>query len=197
MLDFTRLKKVKKEDKLYPLVNRCFAKSGVTVFAGASGSGKSVYLQEFCETLKNMSYNVWYFNADMSPMGMDTFEPLPLSDFISLLQNGNSNDVVIIDTLKAYWGFNSTEIDDDAESYKIMEEFTKVSREVGVTIILVHHTKPDGSLEGSTSIFEGADTVTIFERDGEQMRGVVKKQRYGFDEECIVTLNEGKCDATN
>jgi len=190
MLNTDKLKPIS-TTSLQPLLGiKCLTAEGVTVFAGLSGCGKSVYLAGVFKQLQDNGYNPYYLNYDESPMEIDSYEPVTLEDLKDLVKEADDKDVVFIDTLKAFCSYSDIDIDDDKEAYKMMEAFTRMSRDTGVTIILVHHVDDKENLEGSTSIYEGADAVTIFERNKDTgiMYGNIKKQRFSFDCEASVNL---------
>jgi len=192
MLDTKQLNVVKAEE-LKPLEGlQCFAHGGVNIFAGASGVGKSVYLEGLYKKLKRDGYNVVYINSDESVMGIPSYEGVSLNGLIGISKYADHNDVVFVDTLKAFGANSKVDINDDEHAYELMTELTKLARESGLTIILVHHTKADNTLEGSTSLFEGADTVAIFHRDKEsgQCSASIKKQRFSFDCPQLITLED-------
>ena len=191
MLDTENLKTIPPVTLSYLGGVKCFTEGGVTVFAGASGSGKSVYLGEYTKKLANEYKNIYYFNYDESPMGVTTFSPVTFSDLQKSVLNSCSDDVVIIDTLKAYTAYNNLDVDSSEDMYKMMTDFTALARGTGVSIILVHHVDAEENLEGADAIFEGADEVTIFERREEtgMMYGYIKKQRFDFECESCVTLS--------
>lgn len=170
--------------QLQPLLgNYCITAEGVTVFAGLSGCGKSVYLAGVAKELKDKGYNVYYLNFDESPMEVESYQPVTLSQLQAMVTEADDKDVIFIDTLKAFCSYSDIDVDDDEQTYKMMQSFTRIARDTQATIILVHHVDAEGSLEGATSIYEGADAVTIFTRNSETgiMGGEVKKQRYGWD----------------
>jgi predicted ATP-dependent serine protease len=168
-------------EELCPLgTNVEFTKSGVTIFAGHSGSGKSVFLSHKVKEWAAAGYNIAYLNYDNSPMDIPTYKGVTASEMTELTKNADAHDIIIVDTLKALCGMEGIDINSDAQTYLLMEQLTDIARSTNATIILVHHTDDDGKIEGSDSLYEGADEVTIFKKDDEanEYHTFVRKHRY-------------------
>lgn len=85
-------------------------------------------------------------------------------------------DLIIIDTLAAIASPKAKDETQNAADYRNIAELTKLSRETGVPIIVVHHLRKQGAedkfdmISGTLGIAAAADHLMVLDREGDGLR---------------------------
>ena len=96
--------------------NRLFMKSGISVIAALAGMGKTTKMLELSKDFEEKGYTVSYINFDSSinynnnlidcPTSSDTIKLM----YSMILSYANSNDIIVIDSLKSLASYYSMTI---------------------------------------------------------------------------------------
>ena len=168
-----------------------FVKSGITVIGALAGVGKTTFMIEMTKRFKLLNYNVAYFNADYSPINdIVTYEPLKhdetskdMPSMLEWLEDATENDIIIIDSLKAYSSMNGFDVMDGNSMMKLMLDFRAFTTRRKCSIIIIHHSFKEKKLKngeehfyGSRAIEEQCDSGFLFA----QTKFTIIKNRLGL-----------------
>ena len=171
MIDKSKLTKSKNMPKESILkTDQVFVKAGITVLSSLAGEGKTTYMLKVKTLFENKGYNVVYFDADMVNNNDDTYcLPKEYSQFLDILESGSGDDIVIIDSLKAFSSFYNFDIMDNNSMIKLFLDLRSIISKNNLSLIFIHHSfkekklkTPEEHLFGSRAIEEQADSAFLF-----------------------------------
>ncbi len=189
-------------------------RGSLVLLGGEPGIGKSTLLLQVCDALARGGFGVMYVCGEESPaqvkMRADRLgctgdmALLPVTDLaaIEAAALAEGCDVLVVDSIQTV---ADADVTGGPGSVSQVRECTsrlmRLSKDRGVTTLIVGHVTKDGSIAGPRILEHMVDTVLYFEGDREHAFRVVRavKNRFGSVSEIGVfeMLEEGLCGVAN
>ncbi len=180
----------------------------LTLVGGDPGIGKSTLLLQICQNIGAMGKSVLYVSGEESArqlkmratrLGVDTKNLKILTETrlegIESAINSSMPQLVIVDSIQTIYRENlSNAAGSVVQVREATQAFLRISKGLGVAIIIVGHVTKDGNIAGPRVLEHMVDTVIYFEGERAEAYRLVRavKNRFGSTNEVgVFEMSQG------